>query len=355
VLTLQISLPRSQYQAYEPTAAFYRDLASRVEAIPGVTASGVTQALPLAGSGGCSSVFLEHRPVASGLEPPCVATLQVGPGYFRTLGIPVRGRAPDWNATYRRAGEVVVSRALAERLWPNEDPLGKGIRGNGDEPPYYRVVGVAGDVYAESVDKPALEAVYFPLLPMEGAQLWSPPARATLVVRTAADNPAALTPAIRREIAALDPGAAVGDVRTMRAVVAQSMARVSFTLILIAIAAAMALLLSAVGLYGAVAYTVGQRTNEIGIRMALGAAGMQVARLVMGQSLRLVVAGAAVGIAASLVLMRVLRALLFNVSPTDPVSLAIAVVLLLTVALVAAWIPARRATRVDPMIALRSQ
>ena len=355
VLTVQVALPRSTYQTYRTVADFHRELARTVEALPGVTASGVTQAVPLAGGAGCSLVFVEGRPVAPGRQPPCVGTIQVGPGYFRALDIPVAGRAVDWEGTYQGAGEVIVSRALADRLWPGEDPIGRGVRGNGQEPPYYRVVGVAGDVFAERVDGAPLEAVYFPLLPRDGAPLWSPPVEMTLVVRTSLARPAELTPAIRRAVAGLDRGAAIGEVRTMSAVVARSMARVSFTLVLVGIAAAMALLLSAVGLYGAIAYAVGQRTNEIGIRMALGARAAQVAQLVVSQSVRLVAGGALIGLAGALAATRVLRALLFGVSPTDPITLGAALMTLLAVALVAAWVPARRAARVDPMTALRAQ
>ncbi|MDQ3606085.1 MAG: ADOP family duplicated permease, partial [Gemmatimonadota bacterium] len=175
VLTLDLSLPAANYRGYEPVSQFYQELSTRVAALPGVTAVGATQQLPLKGGSGCALVFTDD-PVAQERNNECFAsTIQVTPDYFRALGIPVRGSAPSWSDAERRSGEVVVSRALAERLWAGEDAIGKGIRGNGSEPPFYRIVGVAGDVRANGLDQPPVEQVYFPMLPIEGAPLWSPP------------------------------------------------------------------------------------------------------------------------------------------------------------------------------------
>jgi predicted lysophospholipase L1 biosynthesis ABC-type transport system permease subunit len=271
------------------------------------------------------------------------------------MGIPVRGRAPDWTDTYRAAGEVVVSQALAERLWPGEDALGKEVRGGMPGGEYYRVVGVAGDVRQDGLDKPPAEAVYYPLLPRTGESLWMPPVSGSFVVRTGLAQPADLAPAVRRIVRELDPGAATAEIRPMTAVVARSMARVSFTLTLLGIAGAMALVLSAVGLYGVLAYMVSRRTSEIGIRMALGARAEQVVRLVLGHSVRMVVAGIVIGVVIAAVALRALRAVLFGVEPLDPVTLGVAAAVLLGVGVLAAWLPARRATRVSPVAALQSE
>ncbi|MBA2243335.1 MAG: FtsX-like permease family protein, partial [Gemmatimonadetes bacterium] len=354
VLTLDLSLPAANYRGYEPVSQFYQELSTRVAALPGVTAVGATQQLPLKGGSGCALVFTDD-PVAQERNNECFAsTIQVTPGYFRALGIPVRGSAPSWSDAERRSGEVVVSRALAERLWPGEDAIGKGIRGNGSEPPFYRIVGVAGDVRANGLDQPPVEQVYFPMLPIEGAPLWSPPHSMTLAVRTATARPEDLTAAIRRLVAEMDPAVPIGSVQTMRQVIAGSTARTSFTMLLLGIAAGVALLLGVIGLYGVVSFVVEQRRGEIGVRMALGASTRQIAGMVVGQSTRLAVAGVVLGVLASLAVTRVLQSLLFETSPTDPLTLAAVSLLLTGVALVAAYLPARRAARVDPMIALRA-
>jgi predicted lysophospholipase L1 biosynthesis ABC-type transport system permease subunit len=249
---------------------------------------------------------------------------------------------------------AVVSRALAERFWPGEDPIGKGIKGNGNEPPYYRIVGVTGDVRAEGLDKAPTEVVYFPMMPATGTVLWSPPNYMTVVLRTRSTTPEALTGAVRRTLAQLDPEVPLANVRTMDDVVAKSTARVSFTMTLLGTASLMALVLSAVGLYGVLAYVVWLRTHEIGVRIALGAGGPQVRRLVVLQSARLAAVGLALGIAGAVTGGGVLRAFLFEVRPAEPLVLGATAALLAAVALLASYVPARRATRVDPMTALRA-
>jgi predicted permease len=305
--------------------------------------------------GFCSIVFAEDTPLSPGEQPPCVGTHQATPGYFEALGIPVTGRAPDWLDMERAAGDVVVTKTLAERFWPGEDPIGKGIKGNSSEPPFYRVVGVTGELHGAGLDRAPTEAVFFPMLPLEGANLWSPPRAMMLVVKTQVARPKEMTTAIRRILDEIDPTVPIGAVQTMDEVVARSMIRTTFAMLLLGIAAGVALLLGAVGLYGVIAYVVGQREQEIGVRVALGAAGGQVARLIVGQSLRLALAGVGAGLVAALAVTRVLRALLFEVSPTDPVTLGAVVVVLVAVALLASWLPARRAARVDPMVALRAE
>jgi hypothetical protein len=280
------------------------------------------------------------------------------PGYFRALGIPLlRGRELTWEDLDRKADGVVVTKALAERMWPGEDALGKGIRGQGDGPPYYRVIGVTGDVRAYGLDKFFTEVVFFSLAPAEGLPLWGPRRSVSVVVRTATTRPESLMPEVRRILAEMDGTVPLANAQTMERVVAKSpsVARASFTLFLLGIAGGMALLLSAVGLYGVIAFIVGQRRGEMGIRLALGARAAQVAGMVVLQSLRFTTLGIVIGLAGALALGQVMSALLFEVSATDPVVLSAVCGLLVTLAMLAAYGPARRAARVDPAEVLRSE
>ena len=217
------------------------------------------------------------------------------------------------------------------------------------------MVGVTGDIRGDGLDKPPVQAVYFPMRPIEGASLWMQPTSMSLVVRTATADPASLAPAIRRLVRELDPQVALANVRAMDDVVARSMSRTSFTLLLLGVAAGIALVLSGVGIYGVISYVVGQRRGEIGIRMALGARGTQVAGLVVGQSVRLAAAGVVLGLAGAVATTRILRSLLFEVSPTDALTLGSVSVLLVLLAAGASYLPARRAARVDPVDALRNE
>ena len=354
-VTFELRLPFARYRSYESVLQFYRQLAARVQAQPGVAAVGAG-GIPLRDFGGCALAFVEDQPTATDERPRCIATQIAAPGYFRALGIPLRGEAPTWNETEAAAAGAVVTAALARRLWPNEDPIGKGIRGNGWARPFYRVIGVTGDVYAEGLDKPPSEAVFYPMLPMAGAPLWVPPRSMSLIVRTHQNaGSAGLVGPVRRILSEIDPGIPIGRVLSMRQVMGQSLARRSFAMLLLGIAAGMALALSVVGLYGVVAHLVAQRAREIGIRMALGARGDEVAVRVVRDALSLGGVGAALGILGALGVTRVLRSLLFETSPTDPVTLAAVTVLLLGVTATASLIPAWRAARVDPMVALRSE
>jgi putative ABC transport system permease protein len=355
-LTLDVSLPFADYPSYEKVAAFYRDLTTRVQALPGVQSAGAITGIPLGGGYeyGCNLVFPENWD-AREERYPCVSTAHVAPGYFEALGIPVRGEASGWNENEQRIAGVVVSRSFAERVWPGEDPVGKGVTAYMSRQPHFRVVGVAGDVRAAGLDRPPVELVYFPMIPVEGARLWDPPRSMTLVVKSATTRPEELVTAVRRIVSEIDPGVPLGAVQRMEGVVAESTASISFTMLLLGIAATVALLLGAVGLYGVLSYVVGQRTHEIGIRVALGAHIQQVASLVVRQALALALVGVAVGLVAAVLVTRVLQSLLFEVSPTDPLILTGVALLLVVVALVASYVPARRATRVDPMVALRTE
>jgi predicted permease len=249
VTVLELSLPRTGYTDYASVNRFYRTLAEQVSALPGVASVGAVSRLPMQGAG-CSLLFVEGKPVPPAAEAPCIEHVTAAPGYFRSMGIPVRGQAPGWEENERGAASVVVTRALAERLWPGEDPIGKGVRGMDDEPPYFRVTGVTGDIRGEGLDKAPVEAVFYPMTHAKGLVLWNPPRAMTLVVRTHGGQPPLA--AVRSVLRGLDPEVPVGKVQSMDAVVAASpsVARTSFTLMLLATGGGMALLLSVVGLYG---------------------------------------------------------------------------------------------------------
>jgi predicted permease len=354
VLAVDISIPASRYGTYEAASAFYHDLQTRIAALPGVMSVGATQRLPLANWGGCATVYRQDKPLTEREEPPCIPNPHVSPGYFQTMRIHVRGEIPTWSDVENHVSGVVVSRALAERLWPGEDPIGKGVN-NGGLPPFYRVVGVADDVRAADLQKPPVEAVYYPTIPITGGRLWSPVRSMSVVVRTRIANPLDLAPTIRRIVTEMDREVPIADMRTMEQVVAKSMARVSFNMLLLGIAAGMALILSAVGIYGVISYVVGQRRGEIGIRVALGARTTQVGGLVVLQSVRLAAAGVVLGLVGAIATTHALRSLLFAVSPTDPLTLGVVATILIAIAALASYIPARRAARVDPIEALRAQ
>jgi len=353
-IVMHVHAPWSRFGGWRPVAALQRSLQEKIAAIPGVRVVGAGTIVPLVSFGFCSLIFVEDRPLAPGEEPPCVKVGETAPGYFAALGLPVQGRVPDWHDADAKTGAVVVTRALANRFWPGENPIGRGIKGNGSRPPFYRIVGVADDVRGQGLEKPPVEAVFFPIVPLDSAPLWQPPNDIDVIVRTSLDDPASLVPAIRQTIMSIDPALSVDRVQTMTSVVQHSLARVSFILALLAIAAAMALVLSAVGTYGVIAYLVTQRRSEIGLRMALGARASQVTRLVVGHSVRLALLGAVIGTLAALATTRLLASLLYGVRATDPLTFIASVGFLLTVALLASAAPARRAIHVDPVDALRS-
>lgn len=353
VLAVDVTLSRSGYRTYDDVERFHRALHDRLTGLPGVQSVGFGSDIPLDGFGGCANIYVEGRVYDADAEPPCVANLITGPGYFSALGMPVRGREPSWSDLDGQTGAVVVSRALADRLWPGIEPIGQGLRPNGMGPAFFRVIGVIDELHGESLETPASEVVFYPIKPIPGTMLWQPLYSATFVLRSTLANPSEHTASIRRIISELDPSVPLANVRTMESVVRNSTARARFIMTLLGTAASMALVLSAVGLYGVISYVVAQRRSEIGVRMALGARVAQVSGRVVRESLRLAVAGVVLGIAASLMVNRLLSALLFRTSPYDAVTLAGVSLLLIAIAAVASAVPARRAARVDPIEVLR--
>ena len=354
VFAMEIALPEAKYgRAEELASNFFEQLATKVRALPGVTQVGFTERMPLLSGDWCTGVTLEGATpdAARGACPP---TTLVSPGYFEALGIRVQGRTLDWAGMDANDGLMVVSKAFADHWWPGQNAIGKGIRFEGTKPPFYRVAGVAEDVRMLGVDKPPIEIVYFPMRPIPGAKLWSAPTYMYLVARTTSANPLSLTSAVTRFVQDLEPQAAVANPRTMETILARSIARQSFTMALLLIAATIALVLSAVGLYGVISYLVVQRRSEIGVRMALGAQVSDVTGMILKQSLGVAIVGVIAGVFAAIAVTRFLDALLYGVTPTDPATLGLVPLLLLAVAAVASYAPARRAARIDPVEALRA-
>lgn len=356
VLSFETFVPGSRYGSFAEVTAFYRAFLERIEALPGVERAGATTRMPMVGGGFCASMFLEDRPPVDDVEPPCVEVGTVAPGIFEALDIPVQGRQPTWQEIQTGTAGVVITRALAGRLWPGENALGKGLRPNGWDPPFYRVVGVVDDHRSEGLDRPPLEAVLFPMQPIDGAPLWSP-SNAMQVAVEAIGDPAALGPAIRDILRDLDPAVPLADMQGLGEAIAASpsVARASFLVLLLGIAAGLALLLSTIGMYGVVAQLVSERANEIAVRLALGARLHQVVGMVLGQSLKVALVGAVAGVGVALLSTRALRALLYEVAPGDPLTLVSATLILLLTVAAATWLAARRAGRVDPIHTLRAE
>jgi putative ABC transport system permease protein len=347
---LTMRIPASGANRYRETAqvsAFYSEAIKRIEVLPGVEAAGIVSNLPFGGNMDMYGFHIEEKPLANPAEAPSAERYSVSPDYLRSMGIPLlRGRGFTEQDGANAPLVAFINRTAAERLWPNEDPLGKRIRLGGPDGPLRSVVGVVGDVNHYNLETaPELQA-YVPHTQWTDSYM-------QLVVRAA--DPGSLTGPVRQAIHTLDPDVPLHNVATMRQLVSASVAQRRFTLLLIAVFAAVALLMAAIGLYGVTSYSVTQRAQEIGIRVALGARRADVLRLVLGQGLRLVALGLALGLMAALALTQLMKKFLFKVSATDPVTFAGIALLLALVALLACWVPARRATKVDPMIALRCE
>jgi len=342
VLTFRVVLPSARYAAPDAAITFYRELTARTEALAGVASTGYAAALPLTGYDGCTALFAQDHPPSAAEEAPCILVFPVTPGYFRTLGIPIHG-AVDWGSP--QTTEAVSSTALAERFWPAENPLGKSVR-TGSHGESYRIAAVAGDVRGNGLDKPPIEALYVPLLR-------EPPLDVTMVVRVTAGPPERLLPALRRVLAGLDPQVPLAAERSMERIVAGSTARLSGSTLLLAVASAMALVLSLLGVHSLFSYLVACRHSEIAVRMAVGARAAQVRRLILAEAVRLAFLGVVAGLAASFFVTRFLQSLLFGVNAGDPATLGAVSVFLILIATTASWVPARRATQVPPFEALR--
>ncbi|HSG40519.1 MAG TPA: ABC transporter permease [Thermoanaerobaculia bacterium] len=354
VLTLRLDLPEAKYPDAASTGRFVLQLLEKVRGVAGVESAGAGSPLPLSGGDSRSGYSFEDFPRPEDEVPPLLGNRFVSPGYFQALKIPViEGRVFDRLDPERQPAEVVVSQALAQRFWPRGSALGKRlVSGRPEENRWYTIVGVVGSVQHVGLDKEPDPAVYFSFIrpSLSDGEPYAPRSF-SLAVRGRVD-PASLLAPVRDAIWELDPNLPLADVRSLEEVVERSMARTSFTMLLLAIAAVVALLLGAVGIYGVISYVVSQRTREIGVRMALGARRRDISRMVLREGLAITLLGIAVGVAGALAVTRLMLALLFGVSPTDPATFAAVPVLLAGVALLASWLPARRAAAVEPLQAI---
>ncbi len=355
VLTFDLSLPSAEYPASEQAPAFFERLLERIRGLPGVRSAASISVLPLTGAPPRVDFQVEGEPAPPGGIPAWNAdVLYVQPGYFETMRIPLlRGRTFEAADRADRHLVAVVNRAAVRRYWPDEDPIGVRFTYDAGAEPiaWITIVGVVADTKVDGLDAETRPQVFLPHDQLRVAQ-GSPGRYQSVVVRTEGD-PLALAPAVRGVVRELDPGLALANLRTADDVVEASVARPRLTAELLASFGFLALLLSAIGIYGVVGYSVARRSREIGIRMALGADRRRVLRLVLRQGMGPVAAGALAGLAAALAATRLLSSLLFGVSPADPAVFASVVVLLAAVGLLACWLPARRALRVDPATTLR--
>ena len=349
LLLAYVNLPRSRYQNAEATTTFFADLEERVRRHPAVRGAALSTEVPLQGGDGDIGPWPADRPDPGPNQIPSLWIRRVSPAYLPTMGIRlVQGRG--FTAEDRQGGArvVILNTVAAERYWPGENAVGRQLRLNGaSDTTVATVVGVVEGVRFDGLEAPLKMEGYFPFAQFPGPG-------ATLVVRTAGD-PAAATPALRAEVAQIDPLLPLGTIETMEDRMRDSLMLPTLYMRLFAIFAAAALLLAAIGTYGVIAFAVVQRTREIGIRVALGASRAEVLRMVVGYGGRLAAIGIAIGVVAALAMSRVLRSLLFGVSATDPATFAGVAALLALVAVLASWLPARRAARIDPTVAMRAE
>jgi len=347
VLTLDVGLPRTKYTGPQQ-AAFFQQVIERLKSLPGVQSAGAVYPLPLSGAEEGMGFGIEGRAALAPGEVNSAGPGWVSPDYFNVMGIPLlRGRELTERDGIDSPRVLVINEAMAARYFPDEDPIGKRVAFDqvNNTPNWREIVGVIGDVKHSALDSDPKPEMYFPFTQFPSFFM-------TLVVRTSGD-PLNLVAAARSEVLAVKNDQPISNVHTMEELLSNSIAQRRFNMLLLSIFAGVALLLAAVGIYGVMSYSVAQRTHELGVRMALGAQTSHVLALVVKQGMTLALAGVGIGLAAAFALTRILESLLYGVSSTDPLTFTVIALLLASVAFVACYLPARRATKVDPMVALR--
>ena len=355
VLTMRISIPEAQVKEEEAAARMQQAIQDKVAAIPGVASTGLGSGIPLDGDGWHDPVFAEDRVYSEGQIPTLRLFRFVAPGFLKTMGTPlVTGRDLTWSDAYDRRPVAMVSEGLARELWGSPAAaLGKRVRET-SKSAWREIVGVVRDVHEDGLDKKAPTTVYWPVLmrEFEGDGMSRSLA---LVIRSPRVGSESFLKEVERAVWSVNPSVPLASVRTMQSVYERSMARTSFTMVMLGLTAGMAVLLGFVGIYGVTSYAVSQRTREIGIRLALGARGPALTGMVVLDGLKLAAIGAVCGLAVALGLSRLMAALLFGVGAADPATYALVAVTLLSAAMIASYLPARRVTKVDPVEALRAE
>ncbi|HZI94749.1 MAG TPA: ABC transporter permease [Patescibacteria group bacterium] len=362
LMTMSVNLSPSRYPEDTQVSAFFDQVVARVGALPGVVSAAAVEYLPLSGMDGSTGFFIDGRPIPTPADNVQTHYRSTTPGYFRTMGVSLlKGREFSDADDARSSRVAIINETMARRFWPGEDPIGRRIALNFEAMRFYRdrppeldlakgmreIVGVVADVRHSRLDGDSFAEMYVPHSQKPGREM-------TLVVRcTGAQE--GIASAVRRQVLALDKDQPVSGIGTMQRLLEVSMAQPRYNTLLFGLFGAIALVLASVGVYGVISFSVTQRTREIGIRMALGARRADVLRMVISEGARLALTGVVIGLVAALGLTRVLSGLLFEVSPTDPWTFAGITLLLCSVASVACWLPAHRATKIDPMNALRHE
>lgn len=350
VLTFSVALPGSKYRSPSQINEFYDELLRKLSGLPGVQSSGAVTSLPGEGGWNQTQYRAENQPPLKPGEMRLATWQSATPGFFRALHVPlIKGRFLSSQDGPNTQPVVVISKSFARLIYPGEDPIGKRIQFGSEQyhEPWCTIVGVVGDVKQSPFDSRFYPTDYIPFSQM-------PVGQSFLVIRTSGD-PLVLASAARRAVASVDPDVPASNMRTLAQVISGDASGVASSARMMAAFGLIALILAAAGIFAIVAYSVAQRTHEIGIRMALGAQKADVLRLVVGQGMLLAIIGVGLGVVAAAGLTRFLSGVLYGVNPNDPLAFIAASLLLLAVALLACYIPARRATRVDPLVALRHE
>jgi putative ABC transport system permease protein len=346
-LTLELNISPTKHAKPEQRAASLQQVLERLQALPGVTFAGATTRLPLRGNSG-NTFQIEGRPGPVGGQRPSSNFRAITPDYFQAMGTPlVAGRTFTAEEAWQRPSAVIINQALARQHWPKESPLGQHLRFGDPNSPPLEIIGIAADTKENGLDQETQSGMYLPY----GAR---PAPALTLVLRTQG-HPLSFAAAAGAAVRQVDPEQPVSGINTLEGLISETVAQPRFNTSLLALFALLALALAAVGIYGVIAYAVAQRTPEIGLRMALGAQARDVLLLVLRQGGKLALGGVLLGLGGAWALTRYLKALLYGVSPTDPLLFTLTAGGLFLLALLACWLPARRATKVDPMIALRCE
>jgi putative ABC transport system permease protein len=343
VLTFRIDVPRQKYNTPEKTQNFFQQLEARLNNLPGVETVGLISELPLSGQLNDLPFTIEGRPPVAANDAFGADFRRINTNYFHALKIPLlRGRNFTEQEVRQSDNVVIVSQQLVNTVFPNEEALGKRLISLiGGDP--YEIIGIVGDIRHQSLANQPIATMYFPTLEL---------GRSNIVIRTQGD-PLSIVSGVRKEVHALDPDQPIAEVKAMNDWVATSVAAPRYRTTLLGLFAALAMVLAATGIYGVMSYSVAQRTHEIGVRMALGARRFDVLKMVVRQGMVLTLIGVVLGLAGAFALTRVMATLLFGVTAKDPVTFGVVAALLMAVAFIACFVPAQRATKVDPLVALR--